>query len=309
MKRPLLPSFTSIRCFEASARHLSFTRAAEEIKLTQSAVSKQVAQLEAILERPLFLRVRKRLQLSPEGAIYLAEARNLLLKAEIATRRMRSFSGGREELHISTLPTFGSRWLIPNLNGFRFVNPKIDLNIRCRVDTFEFSEENIDIAFFFGHGAWPDAKCVRLMGGAVMPVCSPSLLPDEPLQSPLDLTRFVLLHTSTRPESWHDWFEAQGLQTSNSYYGPRFETFEMSLEAARAGCGVALIPDFLVSRELVERQVLTIPWHFTHHGTDAYYMAYPEHKAESDRVKHFVDWIQSRIPSGNQVDSAEHENN
>lgn len=296
--RPLLPSLTSVQCFEASARHLSFTRAAEELNLTQSAVSKQVAQLEAVLERSLFLRVRKRLQLAPEGTVYLVEARKLLQQAEMATRKMRSFSGDREELRVSTPATFGSRWLIPHLNGFRFVHPHIDLDIRNRTEDFEFADDDIDVAFFFGHGAWPGAECVYLMGETVVPVCAPHVLSDTLITDPLELTRLVLLRTSTRPEAWHDWFEAQGLQTDHSYHGPRFATFAMSLEAARAGCGVALVPYFLAIEELRSNQLI-IPWDFPQRSDGAYYLAYPEHKAGLARIKAFVAWIESyMVPAG-----------
>lgn len=303
MARPLLPSLTSVQCFEASARYLSFTRAAEELKLSQSAVGKQVAQLEALLERPLFLRVRKRLQLTPEGAAYLVEARKLLLQTEMATRKMRSFSGDREELRVSTPPTFGTRWLIPHLNGFRFSHPRIDLNIRNRVDVFEFSDEDIDVAFFFGHGTWPGAECIYLMDETIVPVCSPHVLPGNSLTEPLALTQLVLLHTTSRPEAWHDWFSAQGLQTRHSYHGPRFETFSMALEAARVGCGVALVPHFLVTGEL-HREELIIPWHFTQHSEGAYYLAYPEHKGELSRVKAFADWIAAHTASSSGCPSA-----
>lgn len=294
MIRPLLPSLTAIQCFEASARHLSFTRAAEELNLTQSAVSKQVAQLETLLERPLFLRVRKRLQLAPEGAVYLLEARNLLLQAEMATRKMRSFSGDREELRVSTPPTFGSRWLIPHLNGFRFAHPRIDLNIRNRADVFEFADDDVDIAFFFGHGTWPGAECVYLMDETVVPVGSPTILPTTPLPDPLALTELVLLHTTARPEAWHDWFHEQGYQTSYSYHGPQFETFAMALEAARVGCGIALLPHFLAARE-INCGALTVPWNFVQHSEGAYYMAYPEHKSELARIKAFINWIESHV--------------
>lgn len=123
MSRRYLPTLTAMQCFEASARHLSFTRAADELSLTQSAVSKQVAQLESVLEHSLFRRVRKRLQVTPEGSLYLTEVRKILAQVEMSTRYMQSYGGQSEVLNVTTLPTFGARWLIPRLNGFRFRHP------------------------------------------------------------------------------------------------------------------------------------------------------------------------------------------
>ena len=287
------PSFSAMQCFEASARHLSFTRAAVELSLTQSAVSKQVAQLESLLEHPLFRRVRKRLQLTPEGSLYLTEVRKILAQVEMSTRYMQSYGGQSEVLNITTLPTFGARWLIPRLNGFRFRHPNVYLNISNRTEPFDLEEERIDVAFFFGHGIWPKAECIKLRDEEVVAVCSPSIIPEQGINDPLDLTHLVLLQNATRPEGWHEWFEAQDRYTGHSYHGPRFDTFYMALQAARSGCGVALVPHFLAEEELQARQ-LVIPWPFSLSSRSAYYLAYPEHKAEADKVRNFIDWILER---------------
>ncbi|GED23770.1 LysR family transcriptional regulator [Halomonas halmophila] len=290
MSRRHLPTLTAMQCFEASVRHMSFTRAADELNLTQSAVSKQVAQLESTLEHPLFRRVRKRLQVTPEGALYLTEVRKILAQVEMSTRYMQSYGGQSEVLNVTTLPTFGARWLIPRLNGFRFRHPRTYLNITNRSEPFDLEEERVDVAFFFGHGAWPRAECIRLFDEERVPVCAPSALPPGGISEPLALTRLVLLQNATRPEAWHDWFAAQGCYTEHSYHGPRFDTFDMALRAARAGCGVALVPRFLAEEELAAGQ-LSVPWSFGLTSREAYYLAYPEHKAEVGKVKGFTDWI------------------
>lgn len=294
MSRRHLPTLTAMQCFEASARHLSFTRAADELSLTQSAVSKQVAQLESILEHPLFRRVRKRLQVTPEGSLYLTEVRKILAQVEMSTRYMQSYGGQSEVLHVTTLPTFGARWLIPRLNGFRFRHPNVYLDISNRVEPFDLEAERVDVAFFFGHGAWPRAECIKLLDEQVVAVCAPSVVPAEGLDDPLDLTRLVLLQSATRPEAWHDWFEAQGCYTTHSYHGPRFDTFYMALQAARAGCGVALVPRFLAEEELRAGQ-LVVPWSFSMLSRSAYYLAYPEHKGEVGKVRGFIDWILEHV--------------
>ena len=279
MRRRNLPSLTSLNCFEAAARHLSFTRAADELSLTQSAVSKQVSQLEVTLQHPLFRRVRKRLHLTPEGAVYLGEARKILAQVEMSTRYMQSYGVEADVLNIVTLPTFGARWLIPRLNGFRFKYPNINLNIANRTEPFDMQKERIEAAFFFGHGVWPRAECIKLLDEEVVPVCAPTAMEQTAVRDPLDLTDMVLLQVSTRPEGWHDWFEAQDLYTEHSYHGPRFDTFYMALRAARAGCGVALVPKFLAQEELDEGK-LVIPWQFSLKSQDAYYLAYPEHMVD-----------------------------
>lgn len=303
MTRRHLPTLTAMQCFETTARHLSFTRAAEELNLTQSAVSKQVAQLEATVDHQLFRRVRKRLQITPEGSLYLSEVRKILTQVEMSTRHLQSYGGHSEVLNVTTLPTFGARWLIPRLNGFRFRHPKVYLNIGNRVEPFDLEEERVDVAFFFGHGAWPKAECVKLLEEEVVPVCAPSAIPAGGIADALSLTRLVLLQSATRPEAWHDWFAAQGFYTRHSYHGPRFDTFSMSLRAARAGCGVALVPRFLAEEELRTGQ-LSIPWPFALKSREAYYLAYAEHKSELDKVKGFVDWVIEHLDGPEEPDGA-----
>lgn len=133
----------------------------------------------------------------------------------------------------------------------------------------------------------------------MVPVCSPTLLPAGGIREPLDLAQLVLLQTSSRLEAWHDWFQAQDCYTEHSYHGPRFETFSMALRAAEAGCGVALVPEFLAVEELQAGQ-LVVAWPFSQNGAHAYYLAYPEHKGEVPKIKAFVTWISEQTG----VDSA-----
>lgn len=197
-------------------------------------------------------------------------------------------------LNIATLPTFGARWLIPRLNGFRFKYPNINLNIANRTEPFDMQKERIEAAFFFGHGVWPRAECIKLLDEEVVPVCSPAAMEQTTVRDPLDLTDMVLLQVSTRPEGWHDWFEAQDLYTEHSYHGPRFDTFYMALRSARAGCGVALVPKFLAQEELDEGKLI-IPWQFSLKSQDAYYMAYPEHMVDVYKLRVFIEWIRARL--------------
>lgn len=175
------------------------------------------------------------------------------------------------------------------------------LNIANRVEPFDLERDRIDVAFFFGHGAWPKAECIKLLDEEMVPVCAPMVMPASGISEPLALTRLVLLQSATRPEAWHDWFGAQGTYTEHSYHGPRFDTFYMALRAARAGCGVALVPHFLAEEELKAGQLI-IPWKFSLASRDAYYLAYPEYKGEVSKVKGFIEWILEHLEAPAKAD-------
>lgn len=294
MSKRLMPSMTALQCFEAVARHLSFTRAAEELFLTQSAVSKQVAQLEEMLQHLLFRRIRRRLQLTPAGSLYLTEVNKILKQVEMSTHYILSYGGETEVLKVATQPTFGARWLIPHLKGFGAANPNIHLDIRNELEPFDLVQARADVVFFFGQGTWPGAECIELFGEQMVPVCAPDILPLTPLESALQLSDRVLLQCASRPAAWHEWFEGLGLQTERSYHGPRFETFYMCIRAAQSGCGVALVPRFLVEDELAEGK-LVIPWDHPMPSAGAHFLAYAEHAAEVPKIRNFVKWIEGQV--------------
>ncbi|MEB0041008.1 MULTISPECIES: LysR substrate-binding domain-containing protein [unclassified Pseudomonas] len=289
-----LPSITALQCFEAVTRHLSFTRAAEELHLTQSAVSKQVAQLEDLVQHLLFRRVRRRLQLTPAGALYLGEVRKILMQVEMSTHYLRSYGGETEVLRVSTPPTFGARWLVPRLKGWRLRHPHIHLDLVSEQGPDDLIQGRCDLAFYFGQGARPGAESMKLFNEELIAVCAPGSLPAIPFTDPTQLSELVLLQSGSRPQAWHEWFDSQGYQTEYSYHGPRFETFYMCIRAAQVGCGVALLPRFLVEEELAEGK-LVIPWPHALPSHDAYYMAYPEHTAEVPKIRDFVRWMTEQL--------------
>lgn len=212
----------------------------------------------------------------------------------MSTRYMQSYGGQSDVLSVSTLPTFGARWLVPRLNGYRLRHPTTYLDISIRSDPFDLEDERVDAAFFYGRGVWPKAECVRVLDEEMVPVCAPGLLPSQGFSSPLELTQLVLLQSASRPEAWHTWFADQDCYTEHSYHGPRFDTFEMLLRAARVGCGVTLVPRFLADEEIA-RGELAVAWHHAIKSQDAYYLAYPEHKGEVAKVKGFVTWIMEHL--------------
>jgi len=294
MSKRLVPSMTALQCFEAAARHLSFTRAAEELHLTQSAVSKQVAQLEEMLHHHLFLRIRRRLQLTPAGSLYLAEVNKILTQVDMSSRYILTYGEQTEILKVATQPSFGVRWLIPHLKGFGKRYPNIHLDIRNEMEPFSLLQGSADVVFFFGQGTWPGATCVQLFDEEVVPVCAPELLQGRELSDASALAELVLMQSTSRPEAWHEWFLEQGLHTDNSYHGPRFDTFYMALSAAQAGCGVALVPRYLAEKELAVGS-LVIAWQHAMRSNGAHYLAYAEHAAEVPKVRALVEWIKTQL--------------
>ncbi|APX93273.1 LysR family transcriptional regulator [Halomonas sp. 1513] len=291
-----LPSTTAMQCFEAAARHKSFTRAAEALSLTQSAVSKQVAQLEAHLQHKLFRRVRRSLVLTPEGAIYLSDVRKVLAQIEMSTHAIMTYSGNSEVLKVATLPSFGTRWLADRLPAFLAANPRISLEFHDRVEDFDLEQQNIDVAFFYGHGSWPDLECHKLADEEMVAVAAPALLSARAPASASDLTELPLLHLSTRPDAWHQWFAEQHIGTDRSYHGTRFETFPMLVRTAMAGGGVALVPRFTVDEELDSGRLAVAAPHRLR-SASAYYLVYPEHLGELAKVRRFVEHILSTLPA------------
>ncbi|WP_459615970.1 LysR substrate-binding domain-containing protein [Bordetella sp. 2513F-2] len=295
-KRPM-PSLTALQCFEAVARHLSATRAAQELHLTQSAVSKQLAQLESMLQNPLFRRIRKRLHLTPAGELYLGEVRKILNQVDMSSRYIQSYGGDTEVLTVTAPPTFASRWLIPRLLGFGERFPNIHLDIRTESDPFDLLHKQADVAFFFGEGTRPGAECLRLFDEEVVAVCAPRLLAGAGKSFTLaQLAGQRLLQLGSRPQAWHEWFAAKGMHSARSYHGPRFETFDMSIHAARAGCGIALVPRFLVEEELREDK-LALAWPEAHRSQPAYHLAYAEHAADVPKIRALVQWVREQLPT------------
>lgn len=290
MKARHLPSTTTLQCFEAAARHLSFTRAADELSITQSAISKQVAQLEDYLQHKLFRRLRRTLVLTPEGSLYLTEVRKILAHLEMSANAIMTYSGHGEVLNVTTLPTFGTRWLAQYLPAFFTAHPGITLHLTERVETFDLENDGIDVAIFHGHGSWPSLECHKLFDEEVVAVGAPGYLARRRLTSPDDLADCRLLHLSTRPDAWHRWFAGQGTSTDKSYHGIRFETFQTLIATVIAGGGLALIPRFMILNEL-EQGALVPAWPAVLGSPNAYYLVYPEHLGELAKVRHFVNHL------------------
>jgi DNA-binding transcriptional LysR family regulator len=289
--RRVMPSLTALQFFDAAVRHMSFTRAAADLNVTQSAVSRQIRDLEAFLGQPLFHRIKQRLVLTAAGEAYAGSIRSLLDQAEAATLQVMAYSGKGGVLTVALLPTFGSRWLVPRLGDFITRYPDIQLNLVTRVKPFDFTGSGIDAAIHFGGDVWPDAVCHRLLGEVIVPVCAPGLLAGRRgLERPRDVAAFPLLQLTTRPQGWMDWLRAVGVEDLDGLRGPRFEEFHMVIQAAIAGLGMAVLPRFLIQEELAGgRLVVAIDRPVT--SDQAYYLVHPEGKADVYKVCVFRDWL------------------
>ncbi|WP_166364555.1 LysR family transcriptional regulator [Pseudomonas akapageensis] len=284
-----IPSTAALVCFEAAARHESFTKAAQELSLTQSAVCRQVASLEEFLNVELFRRSRRGVKLTEAGLSY---SRRVATQLDAVERDTLSVMGqqGANVIELAVVPTFGTRWLLPRLKDFQERHPDVTVNLTNRTRPFLFADTNFDAAIYFGDADWSGTHAHRLMGENPVPVCSPSLLGSNTSLSAEDIAKLPLLQQSTRPYAWRQWFNAQNLNIHRDMTGPRYELFSMLAQAAMHDMGIALIPPFLIQRELAEgRLVIANPHALA--SIKAYYLMIPERKVESASLHAFRDWL------------------
>lgn len=292
MARPLLPSIAALTAFESAGRHLSFSRAAAELHLTQGAISRQVRQLEETLGVALFERVNQRVFLTDAGRLYMRDVERILAELSDATQRVLGFAGTTGTLNLAVLPTFATRWLMPRLPGFLRHHPDALINFAVRLEPFDFSDEPFDGAIHHGEPTWPGAVCEHLCGESVLPVAAPGLKEKLGIRQPHDLLGVPLLHQTTRPSAWRDWFLHMDVVPDGAFRGARFDQFAMIAEAAVAGLGVALVPRFLVEEELRSGRLVVLFDAPLSSGT-AYWFVYPEAKAGSGLVRAFGDWLKA----------------
>ncbi|WP_068311319.1 LysR substrate-binding domain-containing protein [Polycladidibacter hongkongensis] len=291
MKRGFIPPVDSLIAFESAARHGSFTRAAEELYLTQGAVSKQVRLLENRLGVELFKRVRQRIILTDAGRLYLHDIRGTLEKMTSATRQVMSFAGSEDVLNLAVLPTFGTRWLARRLPRFHERYPEASFNLSVRLRPFDFASEPFDGAIHFGEPVWAGALTEPLFPEQVIAVCSRAFRDRHTIEKPADLAGVMRLHQSTRQDAWQKWFSQQDLDTTLAFQGPRFDQFTMIAQAAVAGLGAALVPKFFIEEELSSGALIQL-FPEALQTSQAYHFAYPESRVIRPVVKAFKAWLQ-----------------
>jgi LysR family glycine cleavage system transcriptional activator len=291
LPRRFLPPLSALTAFEAAARHESFTAAARELSISQAAISRRVQLLEEILGLTLFERIRQRVVLTPAGAAYARELQDALGRIGTATVNTMAARTGQATLTIATLPTFGTRWLIPRLPDFAAQHPQITVNLPTRIESFDFNAEPLDAAISFGDLVSPAGAVIdTLIEEELVPVASRRLLAKHRIRKPEDLFRIPLLQQSTRLSAWPDWFALQGIACPPVPLGPRYGQFAMVVQAAVVGMGAAIVPRFLVEQELDSGE-LVIPFAQSLGSNQAYCLFYPEARRNDPALRAFRDWL------------------
>ena len=292
VSRRLLPSTKALAAFDAVSRYESFSEAADELSLTQGAISRQIAALEAQLNIALFERNSRQVTLTEAGRIYLQAIRPALAAIRAASLNMMSHMGSNT-LNLALLPTFGTRWLIPKIPRFVAQYPDIILNFSTRIGKVDFEKEKLDAAIHIGQPDWPDADFEFLMDETVLPVCSPAFLQAHPVHDPADLLKMPLFHLASRPNAWAHWFKTLGIEQP-PHSSMRFEQFSNVSQACIAGLGIALMPEFLIHAEIAAGQLVAV-WPHKIKSLSHYYFVTPKTRQQPPTVEAFKNWLLSEI--------------
>ena len=290
--RRFLPSIPALQALEAVERTGSATAAAEELSLTQSAVSRQLITLEEQLGVALLSREGKRLKMTPAGAAYVEEIRAALQKIAQAGLKVQTNPRGGA-LHLAMIPTFGMRWLVPRLLDFSRAHPEVTVNMTTVMEMFSFGSQPFDAAITFGDGDWPDTEKLLLAREQLVPVAAPLLLAGQTVTTGHDLLRLPLLHIQTRPRLWQRWFAAMGIEDVPAT-GMLYDQFTTIIQAALHGLGVGLVPDYLVTEELAEGQ-LQIALDGPLESQGAYWLVWPEERREAPALAAFRGWLREDV--------------
>jgi LysR family glycine cleavage system transcriptional activator len=286
-----LPSLNGLRAFEAAARHLSFTRAAAELNVTQTAISHQIRRLEAQLGLRLFVRDKRSLRLTREAQDYLPAVRAAFDDLKLATERLRH-PAGTQLLIVSTMASLAAKWLLPRLAAFQEANPGIEVRISASSHLVDFRREEVDLAIRYGRGRWPGLTAQWLMAEDIFPVCSPALLKGaKPLKRPQDLAQHTLIHGSLSREDWQLWLTAAGLPTALATRpGLTFDLSLMAIQAAIDGLGVALGRTPFVEADIAAGR-LVVPFEMRLPAEAGYYVVAPDATADTPKIALFRDWL------------------
>lgn len=286
--RHLTPSMSLLLAFEAAARHESYTRAAEELSLTQSAVSRQVQALENSLGLRLFRREGRHVQLTDVGRLYHREVAEALGQIRGATLQALAFQSGTGTLRLATLPTFGSKWLLPRLHLFYQAHPGMLVHIHSRIEPIDFDTSEIDAAIGVGVGQVPGLTCHRLQAEELVVIHEPGLALD-----PAGVAEQVLLNVANNPHAWPEWFSHHGLPHRAMRLGPSFELTSHLVQAVRAGIGIGLVPRVLVEEELASAVVRSIGEAFA--SRRSYYLIYPPRNEGLPSLRAFRGWLLGQL--------------
>jgi LysR family glycine cleavage system transcriptional activator len=287
-----LPSLNGLRAFEAAARHLSFTQAASELNVTQTAISHQIRRLEEELGMRLFIRKNRALALTPKARDYLPGVRAAFNDLRLATDRLLRRNDDNV-LTVSTLASLAAKWLLPRLSQFQEAHPRIDVRITTSTSLVDFRGGGVDAAIRYGRGHWPGVRADWLMADELFPVCSPKLLEgNRPLRRPEDLAHHTLLHSSGGyDDDWRLWLTAAGLPTNISGQpGLSFDLILMTVQAAIDGIGVAMGRTSYVQDD-INKGRLVVPFHIALPADAGFYLVSPETGADPPKLAAFRQWL------------------
>ncbi|WP_024872473.1 transcriptional regulator GcvA [Tolumonas lignilytica] len=287
-----LPPLNALKAFEAAARHLSFTKAAEELFVTQAAISHQIKTLEEFLGLKLFRRRNRSLLLTEEGQGYYQDIRSIFSSIGEATERLMARSA-KGTLTVTMQPSFAIQWLVPRLMLFSQLHPEIDVRIKAVDQDDGTLVDDVDIAIYYGDGHWPDLQLYKLHSEYRIPVCAPSLLQSKQLAVANDLVNFTLLHDGSRRD-WARWLQDAGVSIPNAGQGPIFSHSTMVLQAAVLGQGVAL-GHSLLARPEIKAGRLICPLPQTLNSHKAYYLVMAPGHDSLGKVAAFRDWIMAMV--------------
>ncbi|HLZ05596.1 MAG TPA: transcriptional regulator GcvA [Bradyrhizobium sp.] len=293
-----LPSLNGLRAFEAAARHLSFTLAASELNVTQTAISHQIRRLEEELGIRLFVRKNRALALTPQARDYLPGVRAAFNDLRLATDRLLRKDDDKV-LTVSTLASLAAKWLLPRLTAFQEAHPGLDVRITTSTALVDFKSGDVDAAIRYGRGHWPGLRAEWLMADEVFPVCSPALIAgNRPLRMPEDLREHVLLHTSGNGDDWRQWLTAAGLPADISKLrGITFDMAFMTVQAAIDGIGVAMGRTSYVQDDIAKGR-LVVPFDIALPADAGFYLVTPEGAMEPPKLKAFRQWLLTSAKNG-----------
>ena len=283
----ILPPLETFRFFEAAARHLNFTHAAEEMHVTHGAVSQRIKRLEEHLGMSLFRRSGRRMLLTDEGRRLLERVRTAISELAEGVEAIRSSNRDRI-LTISMMPGFATYWLLPRLAEFIARHPDIEVNIRATLSLTDFTRDEVDMAVRFGPGTWPGLTSIKLYDEELVPVCSPAFRGGRLPRSPSNLLKMPLLHDERQP--WSLWFKAVGLDYRDAGQGPRYSEQTVLLAAAIAGLGVALARAAFVQADLESGRLVRL---FPHSVRTkySYFIVYPPGSETIGKIQAFQEWL------------------
>jgi LysR family glycine cleavage system transcriptional activator len=286
-----LPSLNGLRAFEAAARHLSFTQAAAELNVTQTAISHQIRRLEEELGIRLFVRQNRALALTPKARDYLPGVRAAFNDLRLATDRLLR-KDDDNVLTISTLASLAAKWLLPRLTAFQEAHPGIDVRITTSTGLVDYKGGDVVAPIRYGRGHWPGLRAEWLMADEVFPVCSPALLTGKrPLRRPEDLRDHVLLHNTNNSDDWRLWLTASGLPADISKQpGITFDLILMTVQAAIDGIGIAMGRTSYVQDDIAKGR-LVVPFEIALPADAGFYLVSPEATADPPKLRAFRNWL------------------